>query len=75
MVYGPNLDFMYWVMDRTKTDTGRLIPMSEYAWAGFELINLVVICTDCTGSCLQLPYDHEQDGPLPLDVIYLFVWF
>jgi uncharacterized membrane protein len=30
MVYGPNLDFMYWVMDRTKTDTGRLIPMRTF---------------------------------------------
>ena len=33
------------------------------AWAGFEL-TLEVIGTDCIGSCLiQLPFDHDHDGP------------
>jgi len=33
-------------------------------WAGFELTTLVVIGTDYTGSLeIQLPYDHDHDGP------------
>ena len=34
--------------------------------AGFELTTLVVIGTDCTGTEvveIQLPYDHDHDGP------------
>jgi hypothetical protein len=35
------------------------------AWARFELTMLVVIVTDCIGSYkIQLPYDHDDDGPL-----------
>jgi hypothetical protein len=42
------------------------------ARAGSELTTLVVIDSDCIGSCLtsirimiitQLPYDHDHDGP------------
>jgi hypothetical protein len=33
-------------------------------WAGFVLITLVVIGTDCTGSCKsKLPYDHDPEYP------------
>ena len=33
--------------------------------AEFELTTLVVIGTDCIGSSkIQLPHDHEHDGPL-----------
>ena len=34
------------------------------ARVGLELKTLVVIGTDCIGSCtIQLPYDHDHDGP------------
>jgi len=33
------------------------------AWVGFKLTALVVIGTDCIGSC-KLPYDHDHHGPL-----------
>jgi hypothetical protein len=34
------------------------------AWAGFKLTMLLVIGTDCTGSCQsKLPYDHDHDRP------------
>jgi len=37
------------------------------AWGGFKLTTLVVIGTDCTGSLeIQLPYDHDHDGPSSL---------
>ena len=32
-------------------------------WAGLELTTLVVIGIDCIGKDLQLPYDHDHDGP------------
>ena len=34
-------------------------------WVGFKLTTLVVISTDCTGSCKyhKLPYDHDHDIP------------
>jgi hypothetical protein len=32
--------------------------------AGLELTTLVVIGTDCKGSCnMQLPYDYDRDVP------------
>ena len=34
------------------------------ALAGIELTTLVVVGTDCIGSCkIQQPYDHDHDGP------------
>jgi len=34
-------------------------------WVGFELTTLVVIGTDCIGSCKSTyhNYDHDHDGP------------
>ena len=33
-------------------------------WTEFELTTLVVIGTDCRGSCKsKLPYDQDHDGP------------
>ena len=34
----------------------------HFALAEFELTTLLVIDTDCIGSCLQ--YDDDHDGPL-----------
>jgi hypothetical protein len=44
---------------------------TEYTspWTGFELTTLVVIGTDCIGSCKYiLPYDHYHDVPFSLRV-------
>jgi hypothetical protein len=35
----------------------------HFAWTGFELTMLVVIGTDCIGSCKS--YDHDHDGLHP----------
>jgi hypothetical protein len=48
--------------------TDKLYPIMLYrahlTLAGFELTTLVVIGTDCIGSCkIKLPYDHNHDGP------------
>ena len=32
----------------------------DISWVGFELTTLVVIGTDCTGSCIQLLYNHDS---------------
>ena len=37
---------------------------------GFKLTTLVVIYTDCWGSCKSnyiVPYDHDHDGPNTID--------
>ena len=46
------------------TDKLDHIMLFEYTspWTGFELTTLVVIGTDCTGSC-KSKYDHDHDGP------------
>jgi hypothetical protein len=41
----------------------------------FELTTLVVIGTDCTGSCKSTTYDHDHDGPESICVIVFIQQF
>ena len=44
------------------------------AWVGFELTTLLVLGTDYIGSNkIQLPYDHDHDGPLELLEPYIYL--
>ena len=68
-----NISVMSWRSVLIVKETADLSQVTQYcieyisSWTGFELTTLVVIGTDCTGSCkIQLSYDH--DGPCPFGI-------